>query len=308
MRFLFVDRILKMEKGKCAEGIKNVSFSDEYLVQTVPNYSVLPRTLSFEAIAQLISWLVIYTKDFTVKPVAVMTAHTKFFGEIRPGDQLLIKAEIVSLNEQDALCKGSLEIDGKIIAELDNGICAFIPLDELENPSTVKDLYLTLSGDMTLEKFLQSSTSTATTQNRFGGNTFDLNLIDKVVDLEPGKVIRGIKSITMTQDFIVDHFPKRHVMPGTMIMETFVQLTERLLQESATQNGMGKIKVFVKEGHKIKFRQYVKPGDQMEVEISLLDFQDNFASIKAKATVDGKLVSSAKMEFDVIELPNSFSQ
>ena len=45
----------------------------------------------------------------------------------------------------------------------------------------------------------------------------------------------------------------------------------------------------------------------MEVEIRLLDFQWNSASIKAKATVEGKLVSSAKMEFDVIELPNSFS-
>ena len=82
MRFLFVDRILKMEKGRSAEGIKNVSFHAMSILfkkcRTIPYFR---ERLALKQIAQLISWLVIYTKDFTVKPVAVMTASIRNFME-----------------------------------------------------------------------------------------------------------------------------------------------------------------------------------------------------------------------------------
>ena len=82
------------------------------------------------------------------------------------------------------MCKGSLEIDGKFVAELDNGICAFIPLDELENPSTVKDLYLTLSADMTLEKvFTKFNICMYQNKTVLEVTLLILILVDKVVDL-----------------------------------------------------------------------------------------------------------------------------
>ena len=303
MRFLFVDRILELEKGKCATGIKNVSFSDEYLVNIVPNFPVMPRSLTMESIAQLISWLVIISKDFAVKPVAVMTENIKLSGYAKPGDQLLIRAEIKSMHENDALCNGTIEVDGKIITELTNGVCAFIPLEELEDIATVKEKAFLLTGNRNLQEFIDKAGSSVDKPRTFNNdNYFDLNLVDKILNMEIGQNIQGVKSLSMTEDFIVDHFPKRHVMPGTMIIESFTHLSEKLLQETVKAKTGQHIKILIKESHKVKFRNYVKPGDQVLLDINLINLTDSTATVKAKATVNKKLVTSAQMEFDIIHL------
>ena len=306
MRFLFVDRILELEKGKCATGIKNVSFSDEYLVNIVPNFPVIPRSLTMESIAQLISWLVIISKDFTVKPVAVMTENIKLSGYAIPGDQLLIRAEIKSMHESDALCNGTIEVDGKIITELKNGVCAFIPLEELEDITTVKEKALLLTGNRNLQEFIDKTKSgvDSVDDSRLinSDNYFDLHLVDKVLEMEIGKHIKGVKSLSMTEYFIVDHFPKKHVMPGTMIIESFVHLSEKLLAETVKAESGHRIKILIKESHKVKFRNYVRPGDQVLLDINLINLTNNTALVKAKATVNKKLVTSAQLEFDIIHL------
>ena len=308
MRFLFVDRILEIEKGKYAKGIKNVSFSDEYLVNIVPNFPLMPRFFSVEAIAQLISWLVIYTKDFSAKPIAVMLDKTKFYGEIRPGDQLLIKAEINSIHKDEALCSGVAEVNGKIVTELDNGICAFIPIEELEDTLTVKTKFLSLFGRKNLHEFLNDADLKSEYNSYLNSdNNFNLNLIDKVVEIELGKRIQGIKSITMTEDFIVDHFPKKHIMPGAMIVESFVQLSEKLLSETIKSQRGSTVKILFDESRKIKFRQYVKPGDKMVIDIKLIDLQENTAIVKAKASVDNKLVTGGELKFEIIDLSKYIS-
>ncbi len=306
MRFLFVDRILELEKGKSAVGIKNVSFSDEYLVNIVPGFPVLPRSFTIEAISQLISWLVIYTKDFAVKPVAVMTDSTKFSGDIRPGDQMLIKAEIKTLHDEDALCAGSVEVDGKVVSELENGVCAFVPMEELEYVEMVKKRAYSLVGSRDLQQFIAETDLSIGEPGMFDNDRhFDLNLVDKVLDLKAGDYIVGVKSMTMTEDFVVDHFPKRHVMPGTMIIESLVHLAEKLIQETAKESAGTLVKILLKENRKIKFRKYVRPGDQIVMNLKLVDISDNTALAKAKVTVENKLVTSAQMEFQIIKLYNN---
>lgn len=308
MRFLFVDRILEIEKGKFAKGIKNVSYSDEYLVNIVPNFPLMPRSLSVEAIAQLISWLVIYTKDFSAKPIAVMIDKTKFHDVIRPGDQLFIRAEINSMHKDEALCSGTAEVNGKIVTELHNGICAFIPIEELEDTLTVKRKFLSLFGRKNLHEFLKDADLKSRDNSYLNSdNNFNLNLMDKVVEIEIGKRVRGIKNITMTEDFIVDHFPKKHVMPGTMIVESFIQLSEKLLSDTIKAQRGSTVKILFDESRKLKFRQYVKPGDKMVVDINLIDLQNDTALVKAKATVDNKLVTAGELKFEIIDLSKYIS-
>lgn len=303
MRFLFVDRILELEKGKYATGIKNVSFSDEYLVNIVPNFPSLPRSLTVESIAQLISWLVIFSKDFSVKPIAVMTDNIKISGDAIPGDQMFIKVAIKSIHENEALCDGTIEVDGKIITELNHGVCAFIPMKELEDVSVVKDRAFSLAGKRSLLEFLDNSEQSLKKTEKFNNdNHFKLNLVDKILDIEIGKHIQGVKNLTMTEDFIVDHFPKRHVMPGTMIIESLIQLSEKLLIETVKAKTGRNIRVLIKESRKIKFRQYVKPGDQMLLDVNLINLQDNTAIIKGKVTVREKLVASTQMELEIVNI------
>lgn len=304
MRFLFVDRILEIEKGKSAKGIKNVSFSDEYLVNIVPNYPVMPRPLTIEAIAQLISWLVIWSKDFTVKPVAVMTECTKFYDNIRPGDQMVIRASIKSMHDEDALCEGSVEVDGKIVTELINGVCGFVPLDDLEDIRTVKSRAFSLFGRRTLDEFINSPEFKAQREGCIDNDrNFNLNVVDKVIELKPGEFISGVKSLTMTESFVTDHFPKKHVMPGTMIIEIISQLSERLLEKTLGGESGTKIKLLIIKSDKVKFRKYVVPGDQMFFNVTLTEMKDETVSIKAKVMVDEKLVSSGKLEFQILRVP-----
>lgn len=305
MRFLFVDRILELENNKHAVGIKNVSFSDEWLVDIAPNFPVMPRSLTIEAIAQLISWLVICSRDFTVKPVAVMTDGTQFTDDVRPGDQMLLRAEITSMHDDDALCCGTAEVDGKIVTRLTNGVCAFVPLDELEYRDDVRARAYALMGRKDLSEFITGGIAARAGDAVASGSdgNFRLCLVDKITKMEHGKCVQGLKSITMTEEYTVDHFPRKHIMPGTMIIESLVQLSEIFLAESVKSSRGVNIKILVSSTRKLKFRHYVVPGDQMLMDVNLVDLTEEAAAVKGKATVGGKVVTSAMIEFQIIELP-----
>ncbi len=302
MRFLFVDRILEFEKNKSAAGIKNVSFSDEYLANIAPGFPIMPRSLSVEAIAQLFSWLTIFSMDFTVKPIAVMARNMKFYGDARPGDQMFLNVEIMSMHETEAICKGTVTVDGKIITELNDAICAFIPMDEMEDVSIVKDISFSLFANRSVKDYIKNKSNTLREFSDPDRHNYKLNLVDNILELEPGKHIRGVKNFVRSDDVASDHFPRKPVMPGTMMIESLAQISERLLARTVKEKNGSNIKILLKEMTKTKFRKFVEPGDQLTLDVNLIKLEDDSALVKAKATVEGKLAVSSQIEFEFVHL------
>jgi len=116
-------------------------------------------------------------------------------------------------------------------------------------------------------------------------------LVDRIIELEPGKRIVGIKNVTMNEPFFVGHFPNFPVMPGVLIIEAMAQTGGVLALRDETI-GSEKLVLFAAI-EEAKFRRPVVPGDQLRLELEVLQRHTSFARMKGKALVDGKVAAQA---------------
>jgi len=115
-------------------------------------------------------------------------------------------------------------------------------------------------------------------------------LVDRIVDLQPGVSITGIKNVTMNEPFFQGHFPGQPIMPGVLIVEAMAQVAGVMAFSSGVE---GKT-VFFMSIEKAKFRRPVVPGDQIKLEIKLLQQRGNVWKFSGSALVEGKTASEAE--------------
>ena len=121
-------------------------------------------------------------------------------------------------------------------------------------------------------------------------------LVDAILEWELGKRARGIKNVSLSEDFFDDHFPLKPIMPGVLVVEGMAQLSGLLLEESMKVKGVT-IKALMSLLDKAKFRRMVVPGDQLRMEIKLLRLRMGMAKVAGRALVDGELACEAEMMF-----------
>ncbi len=119
-------------------------------------------------------------------------------------------------------------------------------------------------------------------------------LVDRIIALEPGKRIVGLKNITINEPFFQGHFPGRPIMPGVLIAEALAQ-AGGILALLATPENMGKPSLFLMSLDKVRFRQPVVPGDQLRLEVDALRGGKKFWKMQGKAFVEDTLVAEGEM-------------
>jgi len=117
-------------------------------------------------------------------------------------------------------------------------------------------------------------------------------LVDRILEIEKGVRIKGLKNVTMNEQFFQGHFPGQPIMPGVLILEGMAQTGVILACLSTDENLKGKIPYFASMDG-VKFRQPVVPGDQLIFELIVLKRKTKFWKLEAKAFVDGTLVTEA---------------
>ena len=115
-------------------------------------------------------------------------------------------------------------------------------------------------------------------------------LVDRIIDLQPGKSITGIKNVTFNEPYFQGHFPGQPIMPGVLIIEAMAQVAGIV----AFSSGMEGKAVYFMSIEKAKFRRPVVPGDQLRLEIKVLQQRGNVWKFSGAATVEGKLASEAE--------------
>ena len=119
-------------------------------------------------------------------------------------------------------------------------------------------------------------------------------LVDRIVEVEPGKRIVGIKNVTYNEPFFPGHFPGHPIMPGVLIVEAMAQTAGMLVFKSTGEESHKK-PVFFLGMDNVKFRKPVIPGDQLRLEIEITKHRQTIWGFKGKALVDGKLVAEAEL-------------
>jgi 3-hydroxyacyl-[acyl-carrier-protein] dehydratase len=129
---------------------------------------------------------------------------------------------------------------------------------------------------------------------------YPLLMVDRVLALETGKRAVAIKNITGNEIFFLGHFPNMAVMPGALIIESMAQTAIILFRKSAEATGRvfdNNQTLFFFGGAKVRFLKPVVPGDQLQIEVTIIKAISVGGLVKAIATVDGQRVAYAELSF-----------
>jgi beta-hydroxyacyl-ACP dehydratase FabZ len=125
-------------------------------------------------------------------------------------------------------------------------------------------------------------------------------LVDRILELELGKRVVGIKNVTINEPFFPGHFPGHPIMPGVLIMEAMAQVGAVLLMRSLDSRAEKKV-IYFTGIDRARFRRPVVPGDQIRFEVEILQLRRQMCRMKGAAYVDGKLVAEAQMSSVVVD-------
>jgi beta-hydroxyacyl-ACP dehydratase FabZ len=125
-------------------------------------------------------------------------------------------------------------------------------------------------------------------------------LVDRILEMEMGKRVVGLKNVSINEPFFMGHFPGHPVMPGVLILEAMAQVGGVLLMRSLGVQGEKKVLYFTGiDG--ARFRRPVVPGDQIRFEVEVLQMRRQICRMKGVALVDGTLAAEAEMSAVVVD-------
>jgi len=130
---------------------------------------------------------------------------------------------------------------------------------------------------------------------------YPMLLVDRIIELDPGKSIVGLKNVTANEQFFQGHFPGAPVMPGVLIVEAMAQCAAVLFLRDIPERDT---KLFLFGGvDKARFRKPVVPGDQLRLECEVLQRRANTVKLRGVAKVEGAVVAEAELLSVMVDRP-----
>lgn len=122
-------------------------------------------------------------------------------------------------------------------------------------------------------------------------------LVDRVDELIPGDIIRGVKNVTLSEDFLSDHFPDYPIFPGTLTVEALAQLGGCLVEATCNTEDYDIRRALLVQVDKAKFYEPVRPGDQIHLICRLWTSLHNAAEVQGEAYVNEHLAARATLMY-----------
>ena len=124
-------------------------------------------------------------------------------------------------------------------------------------------------------------------------------LIDRVIEMEPRQRIVALKNVTINEPHFTGHFPDYPIMPGVLMVEAIAQAGGALLLAEIPDRE-SKLMVFTSIEN-ARFRRPVTPGDQLRIEVTVLNWRTRVVKMGGTITVDGKLVCDATVMCQMVD-------
>jgi 3-hydroxyacyl-[acyl-carrier-protein] dehydratase len=121
------------------------------------------------------------------------------------------------------------------------------------------------------------------------------NLVDRILEVQNGRLIRVAKNLTLAEEYLADHFPTFPVMPGVLMLQTLVESASWLLRIS---EDFGYSIIVLREAKNVKYGRFMEPGKQMLATAELIERDSRLAWFKTKGEVEGHSTVSAKISLE----------
>lgn len=268
--FTFVDRIRVLEPGVAARGTFHIP----------AHVSAFPSSLLAEATGQLAAWIAVAKLDFRLRPVAGIAHETIYGGVPRPGDTLETEIRIDSCEDDAVAYQGWCRIAGKTVLELRDCVGPMLPLADFDDAAAMQSFYA------------QLCTSGAAV-DRFPG--LDIAPLASL-DGEPGASARASLRVPHEALFFADHFPRRPVFPGTLLLDRMTTLAAGVAREACGSD------VFARRVTDVKLRTFTEPGATLTLHASVAPAEHGrlAATLEARAEGQKRPVGGARVEFEVM--------
>jgi 3-hydroxyacyl-[acyl-carrier-protein] dehydratase len=127
-------------------------------------------------------------------------------------------------------------------------------------------------------------------------------LLERILEVEPGKVLRAYKNLTLAEEYLADHFPSFPVMPGVLMLQALVEAGSWLLR--ITDDFCYSV-IALREVKGVKYGTFMEPGRQMIVAVELVERNGLLTSFKGKGEADGATTVSARFTLAKYNLRDS---
>ncbi|MBP9902389.1 MAG: hypothetical protein KBH45_13070 [Verrucomicrobia bacterium] len=265
--FSFVDRISSVEPG--------VRIRGEYLIPS--NLDRFAPSLAAEAVGQLAAWAAMARMDFARRPVAGLAGDIELLHAIRPGQRLELAAELDTVEADAASYGGSVLVDGVLAIRLTHCVGPMLVVTDFDDPDALRARFGVLCNG-------------GATPGGFAGiPEFPLERTGG----EAGQRIAATLQVPTQANFFADHFPRRPVFPGTLLMNASLDVAALLATElSVPACGA---RWALRSVSDVKLRAFTPPGDVLEIEARLNELSADAATVKVDIRKGSRVVGGARV-------------
>jgi 3-hydroxyacyl-[acyl-carrier-protein] dehydratase len=116
-------------------------------------------------------------------------------------------------------------------------------------------------------------------------------LIDKVVSLDSGKEIKTVKSVSLAEEYLADHFPTFPVLPGVLLLEGLIESASWLVRES---ENFAHSMLLLEHAKNVKYKSFLAPGGQIEYTVQAKTIEENISSFTGFGSSGDEVIVEAK--------------
>lgn len=255
MRFRLIDRITQLEPGKHIEGVKYLSADEGYLADHFPRFPIMPGVLMLEAMYQAGMWLVRKTEDFAHALVFLQEArNVKFSGFVKPGQTLVVTADVKKQDGQRTSLLTQGTVDGKVVASARLVLEAFQLADRFPHWAGRQD-YLMRGLRRQFERVASGAPESAANPML----SMRWLWLDRFVEFVRGQRAVAIKNVSLTEEPLNDYLPGFPYLPCSLVVEGLAWVGGILAND---QRGFRERTVLAKV-NKAVFHRPAFAGDQL---------------------------------------------
>lgn len=268
--FSFVDRITEVHDGRQIRG--------RYAIPA--GLDDFPLSLVGEAVGQLAAWAAMAAVDFSQRPVAGLAGRIELLQEPRAGQVLELAADLEHVDAQSVEYRGTAQVDGTPVLRLKDCVGPMMPLAEFDAPQALRSRFNQLC-------------QTGAIAGGFPGLP---QLTLEPSDGNAGGSVAANFQVPAEAPLFADHFPRRPVFPGSLLMHMNLQLGAALAAEIPPPANGRWVPGTILD---MKLRSFIPPGATLRLEARLKQSSHDSARLALETRSAGEVIATAGLALKV---------